>query len=245
MLCDKVINEGMKIVLIHGQNHKGSTWNVAKILIDKFPQTKVLEEFFLPKDLNHFCLGCYSCIEDETKCPYWNEKRRIAIAMKAADVLIFTTPTYCMMPSAPMKSFLDLFFTNWLVHKPKEEMFHKQAIVLSTSAGAGAGKAAKLLANNLIHWGIPSVKVYGIAVNAMNWDMVPEKKKKKIDKDMKRLASTVKDKVRIGVKIRFLFRFCAGMQRANWGASKSEKEYWISKGWLNGVKPWKNGKQNS
>jgi len=95
-----------------------------------------------------------------------------------ADLLVFTTPNYCMMPSAPMKTFLDLFFTNWLSHKPKEEMFLKQAIVLSTTAGAGAGKAAKLLANNLIHWGIPSVKTYGIAVNAMNWKWSLTKRRK-------------------------------------------------------------------
>jgi len=229
----------MKIVLIHGQNHKGSTWNAAKLLIDNISQAEVIEEFFLPKDLNHFCLGCYSCIEDLTKCPYWEEKQRIENAMLDADLLIFTTPNYCMMPSAPMKSFLDLFFTNWLAHKPKEEMFLKQAIVLSTTAGAGAGKAAKLVANNLVHWGIPSVKSYGIAVNAMNWNMVPEKKKKKIEKDMKRLASSVKPRVHIGLRTRFLFWFYGGMQKANWGASISEKEYWESKGWLSGVKPWK------
>jgi len=229
----------MKIVLIHGQNHKGSTWNVSKLLVNNISQDKTVQEFFLPKDLNHFCLGCYSCIEDTTKCPYWGEKQKIDDAMRDADLLVLTTPNYCMMPSAPMKSLLDLFFTNWLSHKPKEEMFLKQAIVLSTTAGAGAGKAAKLVANNLIHWGIPSVKSYGLAVNAMNWNMVPDKKKKKLEKDMRKMGLSVKDKVHVGLKTKFLFWFYGGMQSANWGASKTEKEYWESKGWLSGVKPWK------
>lgn len=35
-----------------------------------------------------------------------------------------------------------------------------------------------------------------------------------------------------------LFWFYGGMQKAGWGASPSEKEYWESRGWLNGVKPW-------
>lgn len=53
----------MKIVLIHGQNHKGSTWNVSNILLQNISCEKEVTEFFLPRDLNHFCTGCYSCLE--------------------------------------------------------------------------------------------------------------------------------------------------------------------------------------
>lgn len=53
----------MKIVIIHGQNHKGNTWNVANVLLQNITGDKEVKEFFLPKDLNHFCIGCYSCIE--------------------------------------------------------------------------------------------------------------------------------------------------------------------------------------
>ena len=146
-----------------------------------------------------------------------------------------------MMPSAPMKAFLDLLFTNWLSHKPHEKMFQKRAVVISTAAGAGAGKASKLVVNNLFNWGIPEVIRYGLSVNAMNWDMVPENKKDKIEKDMKRLALKLSKKtgVKVGIKTRILFWFCGGMQKANWGASSFEKEYWESRGWLNGVKPWR------
>ena len=45
--------------------------------------------------------------------------------------------------------------------------------------------------------------------------------------------------VKVGIRTRFLFWFYGGMQKANWGASPSEKEYWESRGWLNGVKPWR------
>ncbi len=84
----------MKIVLIHGQEHKGSTWNVANILLNNISCDKEVEEFFLPRDLDHFCLGCYRCIEGREKCPYWEEKKRIDDAILKADLLIFTTPTY-------------------------------------------------------------------------------------------------------------------------------------------------------
>ena len=230
----------MKIVLIHGQNHKGSTWNVANILLQNIPGEKEVKEFFLPRDLNHFCTGCYSCVEDKEQCPFWEDKQPMDEAMNEADLLIFTTPNYCMMPSDPMKAFLDLFFTNWMTHKPQETMFRKRALVISTAAGAGADKANKLVADNLIHWGIPEVIRYGLSVNAMNWQMVPDKKKDKIKKDMKHLASrlSANTAVKVGIKTRILFWFYGGMQKANWGASPSEKNYWEKKGWLNGEKPW-------
>ena len=139
-----------------------------------------------------------------------------------------------------MKSFLDLFSTNWLAHKPQDEMFRKRAVVISTTAGAGAAKAAKLVADNLFNWGIPKIYQYGLAVNAMNWKMVPENKKAKIEKDMKRLGTKLSQqtKVHIGIKTRILFWFYGGMQKANWGSSPQEKEYWESRGWLSGKKPW-------
>ena len=49
----------MKIVLINGTNHKGSTYHIAKQLTDKLKGE--LTEFFLPKDFDEFCLGCTTC----------------------------------------------------------------------------------------------------------------------------------------------------------------------------------------
>lgn len=230
----------MKIVIINGQNHKGSTWNIGNLLIRKIAGEKEIKEYFLPKDLNHFCAGCYACLEARERCPYWMEKEPILQDMQKADLLIFTSPNYCMMPSAPMKALLDLFFTNWMSHKPLEEMFSKRAVVISTAAGAGAKKAAKLIADNLTNWGIPKIDSYAAVVNAVNWDMVPPKKKAKIEKDMERLAKKLSRhrKVAAGIKTRILFWFYGGMQKANWGASAAEKEYWSENGWLSGRKPW-------
>ena len=47
----------MKIVVIHGQNHKGSTWNAANILLQGITCEKEVKEFFLPKDGPGFCVG--------------------------------------------------------------------------------------------------------------------------------------------------------------------------------------------
>ena len=231
----------MKITMVHGQNHKGSTWHVADELLKNIDADYTLKEFFLPKDLNHFCLGCYACVKSREQCPFWEDKAQLDTALREVDLLIFTTPTYCMMPSAPMKAFIDLFFTNWMSHKPCEEMFAKRAVIISTAAGAGAKKATKPIAEMLLYWGVPKVSRYGLAVNASSWAGVPEKKKAKIAGDMKKLGKKLSagKKPGIGVRTRFLFRLMAGMQKAGWGAGPEEKAYWQEKGWLNGKKPWK------
>ena len=43
----------MKIVIIHGQSHKGSTYRIARMLAEKIVGD--IEEFFLPRDFGEFC----------------------------------------------------------------------------------------------------------------------------------------------------------------------------------------------
>ena len=229
----------MKITLIHGQNHKGSTYHISKLLEEQFVNSDI-QEFFLPRDLEHFCVGCYKCIEDDEKCPFYNEKNRIMQAVECADLLIFTTPTYCMRASASMKAFIDLTFTYWMSHRPRACMFSKKAVVISTVAGRGAKSAIKDITNALFYWGIPYVKGYGIAVQAMSWEQVADKKKDKISKDIAKLAKTIKKtKVHVGIKTRFIFNMMRMMQLNGMGSSQIEKDYWKNNGWLDKKRPWK------
>lgn len=133
-------------------------------------------QFFLPRDINHFYMGCYRCIEDDTGCPYYEEKRKITEAIEKANLLVFTTPTYCLRTSAPM-----------------------------------------------------------------NWEGVGKKKKEKIEKDITKLAKKVvrAKKVRVGMKLKFIFNMMGNMQKAGWGSSPVEKRYWSEQGWLDKKRPWK------
>lgn len=230
----------MKIVLVHGQNHKGSSYTIGRMIADKITGEKTVTEFFLPKDLNHFCAGCYACIDDEEKCPFYAEKRRITAEIEQADVLIFTTPTYCMRASAPMKSFLDLTFTYWMSHKPRMCMFRKRAVIVSTAAGAGAGSAVKDAANALRYWGISDITKYGIAVQAMNWDAVSEKKKAKIGADTDKIAMRLSraKKPPVSLKTKGLFCIMRMMQIHHMGAGEAERNYWEKNGWLGKNRPW-------
>ena len=196
----------MKIVFIHGQNHQGSSYHIGRIIADKIGSKNEISEFFLPRDLEHFCLGCYQCIEEEKRCPFYTEKNKIMSDVEKADLLILTTPTYCLRASAPMKTFIDLTFTYWMNHRPRAVMFQKKAIVVSTAAGAGTKSAIKDIKTALTYWGIPTIERYGISVQAMNWEQVPPKKKLKIDKETTILANKVKyKKAKAGIKTKAIF----------------------------------------
>ncbi len=230
----------MKVTIIHGQNHKGSSYHIGRLLVDQMEGENAVTEFFLPRDLNHFCLGCYRCIENDADCPWYEQKKAIVDAMEEADLLVFTTPTYCLAPSASMKAFIDLTFTLWMSHRPRASMFRKKAVVISTAAGSPTTGAIKGVATPLFYWGVPKVYRYGARVQAMNWDGVKPRIKHKAERDMAKLARKLEknDPPRVGIPTRVLFWLMAGMQKVNWGSSPTEKQYWQERGWLGSARPW-------
>lgn len=228
----------MKIVLIHGQNHKGSSYHIGRMIADKIGAENVIAEFFLPKDLEHFCIGCYQCVENEKACPFYDEKRAIMEKVESADLLIFTTPTYCLRASAPMKAFIDLNFTYWMPHSPRKAMFGKKAIVVSVAAGVGMKSAIKDVSTALSYWGVPYVKGYGAALQAANWEQVSDKKKAKLERDTAKLASQIASKrARVGLKTKALF-YMMRMMIKTYDDTSAEKKYWNDNGWLEKARPW-------
>lgn len=230
----------MKIVMLNGQNHRGSSYHIGRAVIDRIEGEKEVTEFFFPKDLDHFCLGCYRCIEDAAACPYYEEKKVILDAIDGADLLVVTTPTYCMHVSAPLKAFIDLTFDLWMSHRPMASMFTKRAVIVSTAAGTGTGSAMKDVQDALVYMGVPKIVKYGLSVQAMNWEGVDRKKKAKIERDAARIAKQLStDKApAVGIRTRFLFRMMGMLQKKGWNSSPVETAYWKEKGWLDGKKPW-------
>ena len=231
----------MKIVMLNGQNHKGSTYNIGRMIADKIEGENEIKEFFFPRDLNHFCAGCYKCIEAFETCPYYDEKKQIIDAIDEADILIVTTPTYCMHMSAPLKAFFDLTFDMWMVHRPMESMFKKRAVIVSTAAGTGTKSAIKDVEDCLFYLGVPKIYKFGMAVQAMNWNGVAVNKKEKIDRITNGIAKKLSNpgSPSVGIKMNFMFGIMKIMQKKGWNSSPVETKYWQDKGWLDGKKPWK------
>ena len=137
----------MKILIIHGQSHEGSTCMAARKIADKVGGE--IKEFFLPRDFNKSCLGCYTCFKtDLSHCPHFKELEPLVTAILDADLLILESPVYVYHATGPMMSFLDHFGTWWVIHRPLPEMSGKQAVAISYIITAILGLAAVLLTSS-------------------------------------------------------------------------------------------------
>ena len=229
----------MKIVIIHGQSHKGSTYHIAHLLGEKTGGE--ITEFFLPKDFGEMCLGCTTCfIKDEHKCPHYKKLAPLTQAMDEADVIILASPVYVYHCTGAMKAFLDHYGYRWMVHRPEPRMFQKQGVCISTAAGAGMKSTNRDMADSLFFWGVAKIYKFGMAVAAVDWDGVDDKKKKIIEKKTSDIADKLRrrnGKIKPSVKTRGMFSIMRALQKK--GFNQADVEYWKEKGWTEKKRPWK------
>lgn len=229
----------MKIVLLHGQSHQGSTCHMARLLAEKLGGQ--VTEFFLPRDFGQFCLGCTLCFsESETKCPHFQALSPITQAMDQADVLILASPVYVYHVTGAMKAFLDHYGWRWMNHRPEERMFSKQAVCLSTAAGAGMKSANRDMAHSAFFWGVGKIYRYGAAVQAVCWEEIRAKQKQTIEKNMDRLARKIlknQGRVKPGLRTKLFFAIVRQMQKRGW--NEADARYWREKGWTGSKRPWR------
>ncbi len=228
----------MKTLIISGQDHKGSTYHIARMLADKIGgETK---EYFLPRDFGEFCTGCTGCfVKGEENCPHFEKLKPITEAMDEADVIILNSPVYVYHVTGSMKAFLDHFGYRWMVHRPREQMFEKQGVCISTAAGGGMKSANRDMADSLFHWGIPKIYKYGMAVAAISWEKVSEEKRRAIDKKTSRMAEQIRRNnghVKPNIRTKGFFMICRAIQKT--GYNPKDMDYWEEKGWLGSKRPW-------
>ncbi len=48
---------------------KSSTYNIAQRFVRNLSGTDPIKEFFLPKDMPNFSIGCWNCFANYRKCP--------------------------------------------------------------------------------------------------------------------------------------------------------------------------------
>lgn len=233
----------MKVVIINGQNHKGSTYHTARMVAEKLSDKHEIREFFLPNDFSDFCCGCTKCFEDSEKsCPHYEKLKPITDAVDDADVVILASPVYVYHCTGEMKAWLDHYGWRWLVHRPEEKMFSKQAVVVATAAGAGMRSTIKDMKDSLSFWGIPKIYSLGAAVMAYSWNEVKPSVKAKIERKAERIAAKIKAsgiKPRVSVKGWFFFTVFQIVNRKS-GMNPADSAYWKSKGWTEKARPWKN-----
>ena len=233
----------MRITVLHGQMHKGSTYNITRLFLDRLSDDNTdIREFFMPRDAPSFCIGCYNCFtKGESHCPHTDTVQPVVKAIEEADLLILASPCYVLGMTGQLKTFLDHMGYRWMAHRPHPNMFGKVGLVISTAAGAGAKKVTKSLRDHLFHWGVARIYRYGKNVGALSWETVKPEMKSQIEKEANRIAIRIRKEIgraKPRAKTKALFEIMRLSQKANdW--NPTDKEYWLASGWLDGSKPWK------
>ena len=233
----------MNITIIHGSERQGSTYHIAQAFVDHLKtEGDTVTSFFLPRDMNAFCIGCAQCFSaGEQACPHAAQTEPIHQAMVEADLLIFTTPVYVLRASGQMKTLLDHFAYLFMTHRPDKQMFSKTAVVFSTGAGGGTKSAMKDITTSLRFWGVAKIHTVGSAVFASDWAGVDDKRKQKLMRHVQKLAKQVKPTIgqaRAGMRTRVLFEMFRLFQ-LKFGYCPLDVTYWQEAGWLGKGRPWK------
>ena len=230
----------MKILIIHGQNHKGSTYWVSRKLAEKVGGD--IREFFLPRDFDQPCLGCYTCFHQElSHCPHYEKLRPLAEALLEAELIILDSPVYVYHATGQMMSFLDHFGTWWVVHRPRPEMSKKQAVAIATAAGGGMKSTTRDMADSLEMWGVRKVYRLGFGVQALNPQGIPANIQRKIERKTTALAKKIQDAPqKRGCNLRgklwfSLMRFA----HKHFPPMEPDHGYWEKQGWHQKARPWR------
>ncbi|MHB1483819.1 MAG: flavodoxin family protein [Saccharofermentanales bacterium] len=234
----------MKITIINGNPRHGNTWHCTDMLKQALVNIDNVEiiEYFLPKDMPHFCYGCFSCFYNgEDTCPHAANMKPINNDLLNADVVILTSPVYAFDVSGAMKAFLDHLSYTWMSHRPNPKMFNKVGVIISTTAGMGLGHASKTMHNSLKYWGVKRIYSCKYAVSASKWEEVTEKKKRQIKNDTDKLAKKIAHTVHNADKLKspmfrsIFFWMMRGMMKGNtWNLR--DRKHWEEQGWLNSKK---------
>lgn len=231
----------MKILTIMGTPHRGNTRAITDLFLNEFKDEKnEFDEIVLPNAFHEICYGCANCIlKGEDKCPHFSLVNPMIEKIEKADLIIIATPIFAMSCSSGLKALLDHLAYIWLVHRPKESMFNKVGLIITSAGGSGVKDTVKLVKNNMFYWGIPTIYNYGVTTMKMGGNYIDYKNKDKIKKQVENKSNKIKRSLKnrkVWLKTKFFFKIFGMTQMNGW--NKTDSNYWKDKGWLDGKRPY-------
>ncbi|MEG0368155.1 MAG: NAD(P)H-dependent oxidoreductase, partial [Coprobacillus sp.] len=175
----------------------------------------------------------------EENCPHYPIIQPIISKIEEADFIILATPVFVMSCSGSMKALLDHLAYMWMVHRPKETMFHKVGLIVTTSGGAGVKSTTKLLRTNMFYWGIPKIYKYSITTMKMQGNYAEYEHKDEIKQAVRKKTKRIKRSLsnrKVGLKTKIFFNVFKMSQKKGW--VPKDANYWKEKGWLDGKRPY-------
>jgi multimeric flavodoxin WrbA len=195
-------------------NHRKSksvTYGAASQLIDALLEGGTLHSFCLPQDMPHVCTACYACFTTgEENCPGRKYMEPILNAMADSQLLIFCVPVYVFHLPGQLKTFLDHMGYRWVVHRADPAMLEKQAVIITSAAGAGMKKAERDVRDSMNYWCVARTWSIRIASWGYDWTALPDRFRRKIKRKTVRTVRRIKSHqshLKPCLKVRLLYSF--------------------------------------
>jgi len=230
-----------KIVVINGTEVKGCTYRIKEEFLAPLREIHQIKEFYLPKDMPHFCCGCKVCfLKDAALCPHAKEVMPIWDEMMKADVIVIAAPVYGLGIPGGLKALFDHFCVRWMVHRPEPMMFVKRAVIMTNCIGPPflAKSSQRDIVNTLSWLGISKIERIGTGLlEGVIWEGLSAERREKIVSKMKRSGEKYITTTPAGKSLKTHFRFamCRKMQKSVLKKLKkpsADNLYWIKQGWI-------------
>lgn len=223
----------MKYLIINGSPRKQNTWKIIQRaknrIIDKDKNAEFNEINLLDAEIPQ-CIGCFSCfMNGEDTCPHANKIQPIVDEMKKTDGLIIASPVYALNVSGLMKTFID--HLAYFYHRPY--FFKKHAMIVVTTAGAGAKKVGKYIDETLQNIGYN--KRYKLCfINSYTPNgKLPYKTIDKINEQTDKFTSDILNNKIYPPTIKALFYYNMWRAMAYNNHVKEDTKYWKENNMLN------------
>lgn len=224
------MNEGLKILVIHGSPHQGQTHAATMNFLEELGKRVVIEarHMSLFREKLELCLGCGACVvQGEEKCPGKEGLLRIHSMMRESDAVIITTPVYALQVTALVKNFIER--SSYVMHRPC--YFGKWFMPLSTQYVGGDKDVEKYLSSVMRFWGfnvIPGLRL------TMSWDKgkIGRKVVAAADRFLKAVKRTKFPAPSPMDLMMFRFRRSAMKGKSFPETFPRDAEYFQEKGWL-------------
>ena len=227
----------MNITVIYATGRKASScsYHITQKIVQELLDDGELFEFFLPKDMPHVCVGCYSCIHgEENKCGGASALAPILDAVEKSELLIFSTPTYVYHVPGQLKSFLDHLGYRWMVHRPDLSYLEKQALIVNTAAGGGMRSTVRDIQDSLENLGVGRTYQLTQSVWNYDWPSLPERFHGSIDRKVKRTAEKIRRRaihVTPSLKVRILYTMYRFLHQKK-KMTPVDDAYWKERGYV-------------
>lgn len=228
----------VKVLAIMGSpRSKGNTYNVTKMVEERMKHLGDVEfEYAYLKDLDlGMCRGCRLCMDKgEEFCPLKDDRAMLEEKIHGADGVIFASPTYVGNVTGLMKNFIDRFA--YVCHRPR---FFKNAMILTTSGGGGAGFMLMAFSIPPSTWGFEVVHKLGVVTHEHPEKYPPEEREamekamnKKVDTAAKKFYGSLQARtLKPGVFSMAQFLYTKPFYK-RYEPTSVDYRYWKDHGWL-------------